>query len=122
MNMIQMNRTFATILVPLEHAQLGAALAATFGPGALAFGWTARCGAGGAATHYITSGVLVQDFVASVQTPSALRAALAPAVELGEAEAAAIWQSLDVSGEEAEAVLQRLGMELCSVSNDEGLP
>lgn len=122
MNMIQMNRTFATILVPLEHAQLGAALAATFGPGALAFGCTTRCGAGGVASHYITSGMLAESFVEALASPQALRAALAQAVELGEAEAAAIWQSLDVSGEEAEAVLQRLGMELCSVSNDEGLP
>lgn len=120
--MIHMNRTFATILVPLEHAQLGGALAATFGPCALAFGWTARCGAGGVASHYITSGMLAESFVEALASPQALRAALAQAVELGEAEAAAIWQSLDVSGEEAEAVLQRLGMELCSVSNDEGLP
>ena len=107
-----MNRTFATILVPLEHAQLGAALAATFGPGALAFGWTARCGAGAVATHYITSGMLAEPFVESLASPQTLRVALAQAVELDEEEAALVWGSLDVSGEDADAALERLGMEL----------
>ena len=107
-----MNRTFATILVPLEHAQLGAALAATFGPGALAFGWTAKCGAGGVATHYITSGMLVEPFVAALASAQALRAALAPAVVLSEAEASEIGGSLDVSTEAADAVLARRGMSL----------
>lgn len=107
-----MNRTFATILVPLEHAQLGAALAATFGPGALAFGWTAKCGAGGVATHYITSGMLVEPFVAALASAQALRAALAQAVELDEEEAALVWGSLDVSTEAADAVLARRGMSL----------
>lgn len=107
-----MNRTFATILVPLEHAQLGSALAATFGPGALAFGWTARCGAGGVPTHYITSGMLAEPFVAALASPQALQAALAQAVALGDEEAAQVWGGLDVSVEAAESVLFRLGMEL----------
>lgn len=107
-----MNRVFATILVPLEHAQLGAALAATFGPCALAFGWTARCGAGGVATHYITSGMLIEPFVAALASPQVLRAALAPVVELGEDDAALIWASLDVTTEPAEEALERRGMAL----------
>lgn len=112
MNMIQMNRTFATILVPLEHAQLGAALAATFGPGALAFGWTARCGAGGVASHYITSGMLAEPFVEALASPQALRAALAQAVELDEEESNLVWSSLDVGVEAADVALERRGMQL----------
>lgn len=107
-----MNRTFATILVPLEHAQLGAALAATFGTGALAFGWTGRCGAGGVASHYITSGMLAEPFVAALASPDTLRAALAQVVELSEGEAVEIWGGLDVSMEAAEVALERRGMEL----------
>lgn len=107
-----MNRIFRTILVPLEHAQLGSALAATFGPDALAFGWTARCGAGGVPTHYITSGMLAEPFVAALASPDTLRAALAQVVELSEGEAVDIWGSLDVSMEAAEVVLERCGMEL----------
>ena len=107
-----MNRTFATIFVPLEHAQLGAVLAATFGPGALAFGWTARCGSGGVASHYITSGMLAEPFVEALASPQALREALASTATLSEDEAAQIWASLDVSTESAEAALSRLGMEL----------
>lgn len=107
-----MNRVFKTIVMPLEYAQLGSALAATFGPGALAFGWTAKCGAGGVATHYITSGMLAEPFVAALASAQALRAALAPAVVLSEAEASEIWGSLDVSTEAAELALERLGMQL----------
>lgn len=107
-----MNRIFRTILVPLEHAQLGSALAATFGPGALAFGWTARCGAGGVPTHYITSGMLAEPFGDSLSSPQHLVEALAPVVVLSEQEAAEILQSLDVSDQDAEMVLQRLGFSL----------
>lgn len=107
-----MNRTFAAVMVPLEYAQLGSALADTFGPSALAFGWTAKCGAGGVATHYITSGMLAEPFVAALASAQALRAALAPAVVLSEAEASEIWGSLDVSTEAADAVLARRGMSL----------
>lgn len=107
-----MNRTFRTILVPLEHAQLGAALAATFGTGALAFGWTARCGVAGEPTHYVTSGMLAEPFVAALASPDTLRAALAQVVELSEGEAVEIWGGLDVSMESAEVVLERRGMEL----------
>lgn len=107
---------FCTIVAPLEHAQLDAALADTFGAGAVAFGWTARCGAAGEATHYVTSGMLAQDFVDSLGSPQRLAAALAPVVVLGEQEADEILKSVDVSTEDAEMVLQRLGMQLAGAA------
>lgn len=107
-----MNRAFATIVVPAAQAPLLSVLASIYGPGALAFGSTSECGAGGVPSHYITSGLLGEAFLASLASAQDLRAALESIVSLSAVEAAEFLGALDISAEPADVTLQRLGFAL----------
>lgn len=64
------------------------------------------------ATHWISSGLIEQDFADLLASPDAL-AAVATGAGLDAAPLVAIVAAADISDEPAEAALARLGLQLC---------
>ncbi|MDD3328858.1 MAG: hypothetical protein PHW25_17390 [Zoogloea sp.] len=64
------------------------------------------------ATHYISSGLIEQDFADLLANPDAL-AAVATQAGLDPAPLVAIIAASDITDEPAEAALARLGLQMC---------
>lgn len=69
------------------------------------------------ATHWISSGLIEQEFADLLANPDAL-AAVASAAGLDSAPLVAIVAASDISDEPADAVLARLGLQLCLDSDE----
>ena len=64
------------------------------------------------ATHWISSGLILQDFATMLENPAIVYGAAQQAgIELPAGSVEAIMQHVDVSDEQAEAVLARLGLQ-----------
>lgn len=106
--------THRTIIVP-DFAAVGARMAceALAGPGGSGM-FTVPLSATGAepATHWISSGLIEQDFADLLASPDALTA-VATSAGLDPAPLVAIIAASDITDEPADVALARLGLQLC---------
>lgn len=105
---------FCTLIVPADLAPLARALGTGLTPSAAGM-WVAGCSAPGAApaTHYISTGMIGEEFVPVITDADVLHAACVEAgADVTPAQCAELVARCDVSDDEPFVALERLGLRL----------
>lgn len=108
-----MTYTFRTMIVPAALAPLARALAAGLSPEAGAGMWQVALAPDGATepTHYISTGMIDEQFVGAVSDAAILYAACQSAgAEVTQAQCDALVAQSDVSADAPQGAMDRLGL------------
>lgn len=106
-----MDRVYRAVAAPLDVGHTVIALAAALGPATLSYAASMPSTKDGD-DWVVIAGLVGASFAGALTSPEAMRAALAPVAALTEVEAEQAWAQIDVSDEDVDAVIERLGLTM----------